>query len=207
MAARTLSRGRWALGFDVDVGMQPSFHLLAVSGSLRTGSVNTEVLRAIIQVAPDDVKIANYDGLARLPHFNPDDEISTQSAAVADWRAQLQNADAVIICSPEYAHGVPGVLKNALDWVVGTGEFMYKPVALINASPASKFVGPQLSETITVMMGNVVPAASITLSIAGTKRDATSIVGNDELVVELRGALIALTNAVNAHRAAVDARA
>ena len=66
----------------------------------------------------------------------------------------------VLISSPEYAHGVPGMLKNALDWVVGSGEFMEKRVALVNASAVSSFVTEQLRETLTVMMGHVVVAAS-----------------------------------------------
>ena len=178
--------------------------ILMISGSLRTGSVNTEVLRALMQLAPSNIDLTHFSGLARLPHFNPDNEIDTTSDAVADWRAQLQRADAVLICSPEYAHGVPGVLKNALDWVVGTGEFMYKPVALINASPSSQFARPQLVETLTVMMGNVVQAASITLSMAGKKRDAASMIADAQISSELNSALMALSEAINALRASAE---
>lgn len=143
----------------------------------------------------DDVALVQFDGIGLLPHFNPDQE-NEAWPAVLEWRRQLQHADAVVICSPEYAHGVPGVLKNALDWVVGSGEFMHKPVALINASPSSMFVQPQLRETLTVMMANVVDDASITLSLLGRKRDALSMVEGETVAAELRAALAALTKAI-----------
>lgn len=169
-----------------------SFSILAISGSLRAGSVNTEVLRAIQQLATEEFIITQYAGLADLPHFNPDDETMEPVQSVAGWRELLQRANAVLICSPEYAHGVPGVLKNALDWVVGSGEFMYKPVSLINASSTSQFITPQLTETLTVMMANVVPDACVTLSLAGKKRDAVSMCNDGKVAAEIRCALDAL---------------
>ncbi len=89
--------------------------ILAISGSLRASSTNTALVRAIIALAPEDMEITLYDGLGALPYFSPerDDENSPQS--VRDLRAQLQAADGVLICTPEYAFGVPGVLKNALE--------------------------------------------------------------------------------------------
>src|SRR5689334_14942965 len=112
--------------------------VLAISGSLRGNSSNTIVLKAAALLAPDSVSISHYGGLGSLPHFNPDLE-GHEGYAVADFRRQLQTSRAVLICSPEYAHGVPGVMKNALDWVVSSGELVDKPVALINASPRSTF--------------------------------------------------------------------
>lgn len=170
--------------------------MLAVSGSLREGSVNGEVLKALNELSADDVTITLFEGIRALPHFNPDHE-AIPPASVLEWRAALQDSDAVIICSPEYAHGVPGVLKNALDWVVGTGEFMYKPVALINASPSSQFVLPQLTETLSVMMANV---NAVTLSMIGKKRDALSMRLDDTVSAELRGAIAKLISAVDAQR-------
>jgi chromate reductase, NAD(P)H dehydrogenase (quinone) len=108
--------------------------ILAISGSLRAASMNTALLSAAIILAPASVKMTLYQGLNALPHFNPDLE-EANLPPVIDFCAQLQGANGILICSPEYAHGVPGVLKNALDWVVGSGEFMKKPVTLLNASP------------------------------------------------------------------------
>src|SRR5690349_783719 len=99
-----------------------SMRIFAISGSLRASSLNTAVLQAAVALAPPGVEIVLYDGLSRLPHFNPDVDGEIALAPVADWRTRLRAADGVLISSPEYAHGVPGSLKNALDWVVGSGE-------------------------------------------------------------------------------------
>ncbi len=136
---------------------EPRLHFLAISGSLRSVSSNTTLLRAAARLAPDSVTITLYPSVADLPHFNPDldAEGAEPPVPVADFRRMLRAADAVLICSPEYAHGVPGSLKNALDWVVGTGEFMHKPVALINASATSTHAQASLTETLSTMMAEV----------------------------------------------------
>jgi NAD(P)H-dependent FMN reductase len=124
--------------------------IIAICGSLRSHSSNLALLRAAKNSA--DVRI--YEGLASLPHFNPDDDIegATPPPAVAELRALLADADGILISSPEYAHGVPGSLKNMLDWLVSDGALVDKPVALINASPAGgEFARDSLVETLTTM--------------------------------------------------------
>ena len=91
---------------------------LAISGSLRLASSNTALLRAAALVAPEGVEIILYRGLGDLPHFNPDLE-AAEPPSVTEFREQVRISDGLLISSPEYAHGVPGVLKNALDWLVG----------------------------------------------------------------------------------------
>lgn len=162
-----------------------NYTFLTVSGSLRAASVNAEVLKALDNISEDDVTLVPYLGLASLPPFNPDHE-NDPPATVLEWRRELQAAHGVIISSPEYAHGVPGVLKNALDWVVGTGEFMNKPVLLISASLASSFVGPQLAETLTVMMGRV---HLVTLSYMEKQRDELAMRMDKVVGAELKAAL------------------
>src|SRR5579872_2038953 len=126
--------------------------ILAISGSLRKASSNTALLQAAATLAPSDIHISLYENLAMLPPFIPDDEESNHPA-VFDLRAQVQTADGLLIASPEYAHGVPGVLKNALDWLVGGEEFINKPIALINAQPRATHAYAALTEIITVMTG------------------------------------------------------
>src|SRR5690349_3915443 len=111
-------------------GMGRPIQILAISGSLRAASSNTTVLRALAALALAGVAITLYDRLGELPYFNPDldREGDTPPAVVADLRARIARADALLISSPEYAHGVPGVLKNALDWLVSSLEFPGKPV-------------------------------------------------------------------------------
>lgn len=110
---------------------------------------------------PVGTEFRMYRGLALLPHFNPDlDEDDVQAhEAVRELRMELRAADAIIICTPEYARGVPGSLKNALDWVVSTGEFMSKPTAVISASPhpdGGTTARQSLMQTLQ-MMGAVIP--------------------------------------------------
>ena len=110
-------------------------NILGISGSLRTSSVSTALLKTGATLMPAHVKLTIYDGLGNLPHFNPDIDNDFQPPAVSDFRSQLNNSAGVIISTPEYAHGIPGVLKNALDWLVASGELYEKPVALFSASP------------------------------------------------------------------------
>ncbi len=173
--------------------------ILAISGSLRGDSSNTTLLRATGQLAPDDVEIRLYDKLAELPHFNPDLDIEDGVAlsSVADFRRQLQAADGVLISTPEYAHGVPGVLKNALDWIVSSGEFMSKPVALLNASPHAIYAISSLTETLTVMMANIIAEASVTVPVQGKKLDEAGMIANPEVSRILRSAIIAFARSIN----------
>lgn len=108
--------------------------LLLVSGSTRSGSTNTAVLRSVPDLAPDPVEAVLYDGLADLPAFDPDHDRDPLPAPVAALRAALGAADAVLFCTPEYAGALPGSLKNLLDWSVGGGELYGKPVAWLNVS-------------------------------------------------------------------------
>ena len=113
--------------------------ILAISGSLRDASTNTALLKAVAALVPEDVTLNLYDVLGDLPPCNPNVDKDPPHAAVADFRSQLRQSARVIFSTPEYAHGVPGVLKNALDWVVASGELYNKPVALFGASPRAGY--------------------------------------------------------------------
>lgn len=133
--------------------------ILAISGSLRAKSSNTALLQKLQTLAPHEVEI--YRGLGDLPHFNPDVEEVAPPALARDLRARVGAADALVISSPEYAHGVPGTLKNALDWLVGGPEMIDKRVVLINAAPWSMHAQASLKETIRTMSANVVADVAI----------------------------------------------
>ena len=169
--------------------------ILAISGSLRSISSNKALLRAAIALAPKGCAITMYDGLGDLPYFNPDIEASNPPS-VMDFRTQLQKAEGVLISSPEYAHGVPGVLKNALDWVVGSGEFVRKPVALLNASPRATHAQESLIETLSTMDGRIIAEASITLPLLGRGLDEAGIVADVDISRLLQSALVAFVEAL-----------
>jgi chromate reductase, NAD(P)H dehydrogenase (quinone) len=178
-------------------------HILAISGSLRQISSNTALLQAAIALAPENVEVKLYGGLNDLPHFNPDLE-STEPPAVKDLRQQLAWSDGLLISSPEYAHGVPGVLKNALDWLVSGAEFVGKPIALFNASPRAIHAQASLTEIVTTMAGRIVPEASITIPLLGKNIDAAGIVADPEMSSELQAAIVTFMTAIE-HRARLDA--
>jgi NAD(P)H-dependent FMN reductase len=111
---------------------------LLVSGSLRERSTNTAVVHTASVVAPAHVEVTVYEDLAGLPHFNPDHDAELLPRAVAELRAQIREADALVFSTPEYAGALPGSFKNLLDWTIGDaepGSIYEKPVAWINASP------------------------------------------------------------------------
>jgi NAD(P)H-dependent FMN reductase len=129
-----------------------------------------------------------YTGLADLPAFNPDIADDAAPASVQSFRRELIAADGVLFSSPEYAHGVPGSLKNALDWVVGSGELVDKPVALFSARRAA-FAHATLTETLTVMNAKVVKDACLTLGLVSNRLDEHSILTDPELSRALREAM------------------
>src|SRR5690606_29372350 len=109
--------------------------ILAVSGSLRVASTNNALLRAMASWIVPEAELRLADPLDRLPHFNPDHDGGNPPDAVRAWRDELAAASAVVFCTPEYAHGIPGTLKNALDWDVSSGKLYRKPVLVVSASP------------------------------------------------------------------------
>ncbi|MGH7618031.1 MAG: NADPH-dependent FMN reductase [Gemmatimonadaceae bacterium] len=182
--------------------MRTSYNILGVSGSLRARSSSTEVLRAAALLAPDAVRITLFDGLAGLPPFNPDldEEGAVLPEPVAAFRAQVGAADALLICSPEYAHGVPGSLKNALDWLVSGPEMPCKPVGLLNASTRATHAQASLAETLRTMSAVLVPAA-IDVPLDGRRLDAREIAAAPDSAGRLRRALDALVEAIDQLRA------
>ena len=176
--------------------------ILAISGSLRARSSNTEVLRAVASLAPATTTVTLFAGLAELPHFNPDldDEGAVLPSAIRAFRAQVGEADELLICSPEYAHGVPGSLKNALDWLVSGPEIPFKPIGLLNASPRSTYAYASLAETLRTMSTVLVADASPTFALPGRGLDAAAIIAVPELAEVLRSALHALLDATQAYR-------
>jgi chromate reductase, NAD(P)H dehydrogenase (quinone) len=143
--------------------------LLAISGSLRGASTNTAALEALARLAPEGVKVLLYRDLANLPPFNPDDDIEDKpkAEAVATLRALVDGSDALIIAAPEYAHGLPGALKNALDWLVASETFAGKPTALLNTSPRAFHAQASLREILSTMAARLIPEAFVSISLTG----------------------------------------
>jgi chromate reductase len=178
----------------------PSMRILTVCGSLRAASSNGAALRAAELLAPAGVEVLHYRGLGLLPHFNPDldGEGSTLVPARAvELRRLVGECQALLISSPEYAHGVAGSLKNALDWLVSCSEFPGKPVALINTAPRAVHAQAALSETLRTMSANFVDAACVTLPLSGLPLDGPGIAADAALAAALRRGLAALMRAID----------
>lgn len=171
-------------------------HILLVSGSLRAASSNARALEAVGLIAPPEWTVRLSTPLDGLPFFNPDVEKAGLPEAARQWRDEIAWADAVIISTPEYAHGVPGVLKNALDWLVGGIEISGKPVALLNATPPAEYAQSSLRETLRVMGAIVIDDASVELPLRGRRTDARAIADDPELAAVLRRACAELASAV-----------
>ena len=167
--------------------------IVAISGSLRAQSSNAALLRAAARVAPDGVEVVTYDGLGELPHFNPDldEEGSEPPPRVRELRALLAGADAILISSPEYAHGVPGSFKNLLDWLVSVGDLVEKRVALLNASQSGgEYAQRAILETLRTMNWRVVDEASRIAPFV--RRRIAGEVSDDETLSALRDSVAAL---------------
>lgn len=174
--------------------------ILAISGSLRASSSNTAILVAAIGLAPDNMSILLYDGLGDLPHFNPEIDDDNALASVRRWRTQLKESDGVLLCTPEYAHGVPGVLKNALDWIVSSGEFMNKPTAVISASPSldgGDKANTSLVQTLRVMMAEVVEGATLCIPAVSAKLNNQGEVITPATAQALKSLLNTLAGTIN----------
>jgi NAD(P)H-dependent FMN reductase len=172
--------------------------IIAISGSLRATSLNTAVLHAAAALVPAGVEIELFERIGKLPFFNSDLEGEHLPEEVARFRTLIGAAEGLLISSPEYARGVAGVMKNALDWLVGSHEFPGKPVALINTSPRASYALASLTLTLETMSARLVKEASITLPLLGTVNDADSIAANAELAGPLRHALELYARAIRA---------
>jgi NAD(P)H-dependent FMN reductase len=174
---------------------ETTVHILAMSGSLRRASSNTALVEAAARLVPEGATVSIFGELGEVPPFNPDLDGDEPPFAIARFREALQACDGLLLSSPEYAHGVSGVLKNALDWVVGSGELVGKPIAIVNATTRATHAWASLAETLTVMSGRVIEEASLTIPLDGRKLDAAGIVGDPELSRLLRSSIDALAAA------------
>lgn len=163
--------------------------LLGISGSLRRASLNTAALDAAARLAPDDVALVRFQRLADLPLYNFDDDGEAPPAAVREFRHLVARADGVVIASPEYAHGIAGPMKNALDWLVGDTHVPGKRVALWNTSPRATIGQAHLREVLTTMAARIVEDASLALPLLGAAWTPATIASTSELADKIRSSL------------------
>lgn len=168
--------------------------ILAVSGSLRAASINSALCRAASRLAPPGLSVQVYAGLGDLPLFNPDLE-ANPPATVRAWRDAVGASDALLIASPEYAHGIAGPMKNALDWLVSHEGTVGKPISLINASPRAHHAYLALREVLRTMSTMLVPAASPIIPLLGIFSTEAAMIESPDV----RHAIVAALEALAEH--------
>jgi NAD(P)H-dependent FMN reductase len=170
--------------------------LLLVSGSLRSRSTNTAVLRTAQALAPVGVAAVLYTNLAKLPPFNPDNDVMPLDPEVVDLRAHIHAAHAVMFSVPEYAGGLPGTFKNLLDWTIGDdqpGSIYNKPVAWINASiRTAADAHASLRTVLDYAHAKIVEAACTHISVTSEAIDDDGVIADPALRDAIRSAVAEL---------------
>ncbi len=163
-----------------------SINILSISGSLRLGSSNHAILRALGKMMPSNITYTIYNGISVIPAFDPGLDIDTPPVAIVKFRKQLAEADGIIICTPEYAYGVPGALKNALDWTVSSGSFSGKLTALITASTGGKNAHEALIKILGAIDANLIKESTLLISFVRSKMDAEGNITDEATVAKLQ---------------------
>jgi NAD(P)H-dependent FMN reductase len=173
--------------------------ILLISGSTRSASTNSALVRTAAAFPPDDVVPTAYAGLAELPHFNPDDDVDPLPSTVAELRAAIAAAEAVLFCTPEYAGTLPGSMKNLLDWTVGGTEMTDKPVAWVNAAADSRRGGGAHTTLATVLgyvQARLVSDACVDVPVSRDAIGAEGLIEDETTRAAIHAALTALAAAI-----------
>jgi NAD(P)H-dependent FMN reductase len=174
-------------------------NVLALSGSLRARSINSAFCRVAARLAPDSINVTVFSGLGDLPLFNPDLEDNTPES-VRLFRSAILQADALLIASPEYAHGIPGVMKNALDWLVSFEGVVGKPIALVNTSPRAHHAHDALREVLRTMSTVLIGDASRPIALLGVCSTEEAMLVD----AECRKVIQSVLQAIYTHHTGVD---
>lgn len=171
--------------------------ILALCGSLRPNSSNHSIIRYLAATAPAGVECILYEGIESLPHFNPALDVEDAIEAVKQLREAISQADGVLVCTPEYAFGVPGSLKNALDWTVSSGSLNGKPAAIVTASSSGEKAHPALLQIFTALGARVAGGAALLVPYIRTKINNQGELTNEATRQALLGVMEALLGEIN----------
>lgn len=157
--------------------------ILAISGSTKAISTNALYITAISQLLGGDFEVTNFPSIADIPHFNPDLDQENRPQAVKELRLTIQKADGIIISTPEYAMGLPGSLKNLLDWTVSSASFSGKPVLALVASTQGEKAYQSIIDILTVIEARVSPQL---ISFAKAKINNEGAITDEETLTALK---------------------
>jgi chromate reductase len=178
--------------------MSNKINVLAICGSTRRSSSNHHLIKAITDLGVDIFNVHVFEGLTEMPHFNPDLDMEPGSApeAVLQFRKQLEQVDAVLICTPEYAIGVPGTLKNAIDWTVSSMHFSRKPVALITAGTSGHKAHQSLLGTLLIIESKISEDTQLVISGVKTKVNEQGVITDEGTLTQVRKLVVSLAAVV-----------
>jgi chromate reductase len=171
--------------------------ITAICGSTRQNSSNLNLIKAIVELTKDQLEVTIFKSIAEIPHFNPDLDTENPPKEVTDFRKQLKRSEGILICTPEYAMGVPGTLKNAIDWTVSSCEFSHKPVALITASSSGQKGHISLLETLKIIESNIPDDSQLLISFIKTKVKEDKIT-DTETLKQVKRLIASLINTIDA---------
>jgi chromate reductase len=171
-------------------------NIFAISGSLRAGSSNHNILNFLKRIAPADVNFNIYNGLATIPPFDPGNDNDAPPQPVAEFRDLIANADGIIICTPEYAYGIPGQLKNALDWTVSSGSFTGKKTALITASTGGENAHAALLKVLGAIDASLSDDTTLLISYIRSKMSSDGNITDAETEKSLKSVFGALVKVI-----------
>jgi chromate reductase, NAD(P)H dehydrogenase (quinone) len=160
--------------------------VLAISGSTRKNSGNISVIQTLEQLFSDRMKLFLYQTIDQLPHFNPDLDEDDPPVAVMELRQMIKDADAVIICTPEYVFSLPGSLKNAIEWTVSTTIFQYKPVVLIVAAASGQKAMESLHLILTTLEARIEDDSQLIIQGIRGKMDSEGNIVHQETIERIR---------------------
>jgi chromate reductase len=160
--------------------------IFAISGSTKAASTNGLYIAAIAQLLGKDFEVINFPSIADIPHFNPDLDLENPPKAVVDLRLKIQQADGIIISTPEYAMGLPGSLKNLLDWTVNSASFSGKPVLALVASTQGEKAYQSIIDILTVIEAKVVPQL---IPFAKAKINNAAVITDNETLTTLKNTI------------------
>ncbi len=160
--------------------MSNKFSVIAICGSTRSDSSNHRLIKAIAELLTDDLTVIVFDSIASLPHFNPDLDTETAPEVIIQFRHLLKQASGILICTPEYAMGLPGSLKNALDWTVSSMEFSGKPTVAITASTSGAKAHASLLDTLKIIEAGCDEHTQLQIPFIKTKLSAENKISDQQ---------------------------
>ncbi len=176
--------------------MNEKKNILAIIGSASENSSNEKLVNIIGTLTSDVFNLSVFKGLKSLPHFDPELSNNKPPKEIIDFRTKIDQSDGIIICTPEYIFGIPGGLKNAIEWCVATTVFSNKPTGLITASADGQKGHEELQLIMKTVMANFTDKTTLLIQGIKGKINETGELTDDKTKSEIANFIEAFKNLV-----------